>query len=139
VKEAAQGELVRPRVAYIAPAGVHMRVVPRLSDSKPSIGLDKHPVDTMHVPSVDVLMNSVAQVFKNRALGVIMTGMGSDGAAGMTAIFRKGGLTFGQDEASCAVYGRPRVCAQLGVLTHVLSLSDIPAYIIRATRRRRSA
>jgi two-component system chemotaxis response regulator CheB len=139
VKEAVQSELVRPGVAYIAPAGIHMRVVPRVSDSKPLIGLDKHPVDTMHVPSVDVLMNSVAQIFKNRALGVIMTGMGSDGAAGITAIFRKGGLTFGQDEASCAVYGMPRVCAQLGVLTHVLSLPDIPSHIIRATRRRRSA
>jgi two-component system chemotaxis response regulator CheB len=57
----------------------------------------------------------------------------------MTAIFRQGGLTFGQDEASCAVYGMPRVCARLGVLTHVLSLPDIPAYIIRATHRRRSA
>jgi two-component system chemotaxis response regulator CheB len=84
-------------------------------------------------------MTSVAQVFKNRALGVIITGMGSDGAAGMTAIFRKGGLTLGQDEASCAVYGMPRVCAQLGVLTHVLSLPDIPAYVIRATGRRRQA
>jgi two-component system, chemotaxis family, protein-glutamate methylesterase/glutaminase len=124
VKEAAQGELMRPGAAYIAPAGVHMRVVSGLSDSKPANGLDQHPVDAMHVPSVDVLMNSVAQVFKNRALGVIMTGMGSDGAAGMTAIFRKGGLTIGQDEASCAVYGMPRVCAQLGVLTHVLPLSD---------------
>jgi two-component system chemotaxis response regulator CheB len=96
VKEAAQGELIRPGAAYIAPAGVHMRVVSGLSDSKPAIGLDQHPVDAMHVPSVDVLMNSVAQVFKNRALGVIMTGMGSDGAAGMTAIFRKGGLRSGK-------------------------------------------
>jgi chemotaxis response regulator CheB len=109
------------------------------SDSKPAIGLDKYPEDAIPVPSVDVLMNSVAQVFKNHALGGIMTGMGWDGAAGMTAIFRQGGLTFGQDEASCAVYGMPRVCARLGVLTHVLSLPDIPAYIIRATHRRRSA
>jgi two-component system chemotaxis response regulator CheB len=125
--------------AYIAPAGVHMRVVPRLSDSKPAIGLDKYPEEAMHVPSVDVLMNSVAQVFKNRTLAVIMTAMGSDGGAGMAAIFRPGGLRFGQDEASCAVYGMPRICAQLGVLTHVLSLPDIPACIIRATRRRRRA
>jgi two-component system chemotaxis response regulator CheB len=65
--------------------------------------------------------------------------MVSDGAAGMAAIFGQGGLTFGQDEASCAVYGMPRVCAQLGVLAHVLSLPDIPAYIIRATRRRQRA
>jgi two-component system, chemotaxis family, protein-glutamate methylesterase/glutaminase len=88
---------------------------------------------------VAVLLGSVAEVFKRRALAVILTGMGSDGAAGVTAIFRQGGLTFGQDEASCAVYGMPRVCAQLGVLTHVLSLSDIPAHIIHATRRRRRA
>ena len=139
VKQAAQGELIRPGTAYIAPAGLHMRVVPSLSDPKPAIGLDKHPENAMHIPSVDVLMNSVAEVFKNRALAVIMTGMGSDGAAGMTAIFRQGGLTFGQDEASCAVYGMPRVCAQVGVLTHVLSRSDIPAHIIRATRCRRRA
>jgi two-component system chemotaxis response regulator CheB len=139
VKEAAQGELIRPGVAYVAPAGLHMRVVPRLSDPNPAIGLDNCPENAMHIPSVDVLMNSVAEVFKNRALAVIMTGMGSDGAAGMTAVFRQGGLTFGQDEASCAVYGMPRACAQRGVLTHVLSLSDIPAYIMLATRRRRRA
>ena len=139
VKEAAQGEPIFPRTAYIAPAGLHMRVVPRLSDSKPAIGLDKHPEDALHIPSVNVLMRSVAHVFKNRALGVIMTGMGSDGADGIAAIFRQGGLTIGQDEASCAVYGMPRACAQLGVLTHVLSLSDIPAHIIHATRRSRRA
>lgn len=68
-----------------------------------------------------------------------MTGMGSDGASGMTAIFRQGGITIGQDEASCAVYGMPRVCAHLGVLTRVLPLSDIPAHIVRASRWRRHA
>lgn len=139
VKEATQGELIRPATAYIAPAGLHMRVVTRLSDSKPAISLDKHPENAMHIPSADELMISVAQVFKNRAIGVIMTGMGADGAAGMTAIFREGGITIGQDEASCAVYGMPRVCAQLGVLTHVLSLSHIPVQIIDATLRRKPA
>jgi two-component system, chemotaxis family, protein-glutamate methylesterase/glutaminase len=139
VKEAAQGELIRPATAYIAPAGLHMRVVTRLSDSKPAISLDKRPENAMHIPSADELMISVAQVFKNRAIGVIMTGMGADGAAGMTAIFRAGGITIGQDEASCAVYGMPRVCAQLGVLTHVLSLSHIPVQIIKATRQRKRA
>jgi two-component system chemotaxis response regulator CheB len=84
-------------------------------------------------------MNSVALLFKNRAIGVIMTGMGSDGAAGMTRIFRQGGLTIGQDEASCAVYGMPRACAQLGVLTRVLPLMDIPTHIIRATQQLKHA
>jgi two-component system chemotaxis response regulator CheB len=84
-------------------------------------------------------MSSVAQVFRNRVIGVIMTGMGSDGSAGMSAIFRQGGLTMGQDEDSCAVYGMPRICAQLGVLTHVVPLSDIPGQIIYAARRLRRA
>ena len=137
VKEAAQGEPICPGTAYIAPAGFHMRVVPRISDSKPAISIEKDPADALHIPSIDVMMTSVAQVFGNRVIGVIMTGMGSDGSAGMGAIFRQGGLTIGQDEASCAVYGMPRVCAQLGVLTHVMPLSDIPAQIIHATRRRR--
>lgn len=139
VKIAAEGELIRPATAYIAPAGLHMRVVSRLSDSRPAISLDRYPHNAQHIPSVDELMNSVAQVFRDRAIGVIMTGMGSDGAAGMTAIFRQGGLTIGQDEPSCAVYGMPRACAQLGILTRVWSLSDIPAQIIRLTRRRRHA
>ena len=138
-KEADGGELIRPATVYIAPAGLHMRVVGRSSDSKPAISLHRHPEDALHIPSVDELMSSVALVFKNRAIGVIMTGMGSDGAAGMNTIFRQGGLTIGQDETSCAVYGMPKACAQLGILTQVLSLSDIPTQIMRATRHRRRA
>lgn len=139
VHEAVQRELIRPGVAYIAPAGLHMCVVPRVSDSKPIIALSGHPEDSIHIPSVDVLMKSVADVFKNRALGVIMTGMGSDGAEGMSAIYRHGGFTLGQDEASCAVYGMPRVCAEMGVLTRIVSLSGIPAQILRATLQRKRA
>jgi two-component system, chemotaxis family, protein-glutamate methylesterase/glutaminase len=139
VHEAAQRELIQPGVAYIAPAGSHMCVVPRVSDSKPIIALGPHPEDSIHIPSVDVLMKSVSDVFKNRALGVIMTGMGSDGAEGMSAIYRQGGFTLGQDEATCAVYGMPRVCAEIGVLTRVVSLSDIPAQILRATLQRKRA
>lgn len=86
-----------------------------------------------------LLMNSVAQVFEDRVIGVIMTGMGSDGAIGMASIFQQGGLTIGQDEASCTVYGMPRACAQLGILMRVAPLSDIPTHIMNATRRRRRA
>jgi two-component system chemotaxis response regulator CheB len=139
VREAVQNEIVRPGVAYLAPAGLHMRVVHRLCDSTPTISIDRHPDDAVHIPSVDVLMNSVAQVFSNRSIGVIMTGMGSDGAAGMSAIFHHGGITIGQDEASCTVYGMPRACAQLGILTHVLPLTDIVAEIVYVTGRRRPA
>jgi two-component system chemotaxis response regulator CheB len=113
--------------------------VGRLSDSRTIICLDTHPEDCPHTPSIDVLMKSVAETFGNLALGVIMTGMGSDGAQGMMAIHRSGGLTIGQDEASCIVYGMPRACAELGILSRVVPLSDMPAQILQATGYRRSA
>jgi two-component system chemotaxis response regulator CheB len=136
VREASHREVIHPGWAYIAPAGLHMHVVPRLSDSKPMITLDHRPKDAEHMPSVDVLMKCVAEVFTNRAVGVIMTGMGSDGVEGMAAIFHQGGLTLGQDQASCTVYGMPRACAERGVLARVVSLSDIPRRIVQAVSRR---
>ena len=138
VREATHGECIQPGVVYIAPAGVHMRVE-RLSDSRAIIFLDTHPEDYLHVPSVDVLMTSVAEAFRNLALGVIMTGMGSDGAAGMQAIYRQGGITIGQNEATCTVYGMPRACVELGILSSIAPLAQIPAQILQATRYRRRA
>jgi len=85
------------------------------------------------------MMKSVARNFGNSAMGVIMTGMGSDGAQGMKAIYREGGLTVGQDEASCIVYGMPRACAELGVLNRVVPLSGIPTQILEATNYRKRA
>jgi two-component system chemotaxis response regulator CheB len=84
-------------------------------------------------------MQSVASAFHSLALGIIMTGMGSDGAQGMSAIHRKGGFTLGQDEASCAVYGMPRACAERGILDRVVPLSRIPHEILQATRYRKSS
>jgi len=139
VREATHGELLQPATAYIAPAGLHMRVQRRRDDSRPMISLGLHPHDALHVPSVDVLMESVAAVYRNRAMGIIMTGMGSDGAEGMKAIHRAGGLTIGQDEATCTVYGMPRVCAELGILHRIVPLEEIPDQIIQATRRRKRA
>ncbi len=138
VREATHGEVVYPGVVYIAPSGIHM-TVERSSASRAAICLTSHPGNCPHTPSIDVLMQSVASTFKSLAMGVIMTGMGADGALGMKAIRREGGHTIGQDEASCAVYGMPRVCAELGVLQRVLSLSEIPRYIVQATRHYRLA
>jgi two-component system chemotaxis response regulator CheB len=138
VREATHGEPVQPGVVYIAPAGMHMTVV-RPSDSRAIICLGTHPEECLYVPSVDVLMKSVAEAFGNGALGVIMTGMGSDGVEGMQTIYRLGGLTIGQDEASCTVYSMPRACAELGVLSRVVPLLEIPAQILQATHYRRLA
>jgi two-component system chemotaxis response regulator CheB len=84
-------------------------------------------------------MESVAKFYGSRAMGVILTGMGSDGSQGMKAIHDAGGLTIGQDEATCTVYGMPRACAELGVLMRVVPLSEIPGEMLQAVRRRRPA
>lgn len=139
VHEAIEGEPLKGGVAYIAPAGIHMKVRPGAAGSKPTLHLDRQPRNALHVPSIDVLMKSVAQVFGNCAIGVIMTGMGSDGADGMAAIFQQGGLTIGQDEGTCAVYGMPRVCAKLGILDRIVPLSDLANQIICAMRHRKHA
>ncbi len=138
VREAAHHDLLEPGVVYIAPAGRHM-TVERSSDERIFVCLDTRPEDCLHIPSVDIMMKSVAAAFANLAMGVILTGMGSDGAEGMMAIHRQGGLTLGQDEASCTVYGMPRACAEAGALTRVVPLAQIPAQIAQATRSRKRA
>ena len=90
-----------------------------------------------HLPSVDVLFSSCAQHLGKNAVGVLLTGMGADGLLGMQAIVREGGLTVGQDEASCTVYGMPRSCAEAGgVLQRVVPLMQIPDQILQATHYR---
>ncbi len=139
VREASDGEALLPGVAYVAASGHHMRVTRRTSNSQIIICQDSRPRDTLYIPSADVLMESVVEVFGAHSLGVVLTGMGTDGAKGITAIYRCGGFTIGQDEASCAVYGMPRVCAQRGVLSRVAPLDDIVSEILRLTHRRKFA
>jgi two-component system, chemotaxis family, protein-glutamate methylesterase/glutaminase len=138
IGEAEHGEMVRAGVVYIAPAGCQM-TVDRLSGSRVTICLSDKPDNQLHVPSVDVMMQSVASAFHSSAMGVIMTGMGSDGAQGMSAIYGEGGFTLGQDEASCAVYGMPRACAEKGILNRIVPLARIPDEILAATRYRKSS
>jgi len=138
VCEASHGKAVRPGVVYFAPPGTHM-TVNRPTDSRIAICLAEKPEHQVHVPSADVLMQSVAFSFGSQAMGVIMTGMGSDGAQGMSAIHREGGFTVGQDEASCAVYGMPKVCAEMRILDKVVPLARIPHEILEATRYRKTS
>lgn len=131
VREATQSETIKPGVVYIAPAGVHITV--ERSGSRAIVCLSHEPANQLHTPSIDVMMQSVASAFQSQAMGIIMTGMGADGAQGMSAIHRAGGFTVGQDETSCAVYGMPRVCAEMGILDRVVSLAQIPNEISQAT------
>jgi two-component system, chemotaxis family, protein-glutamate methylesterase/glutaminase len=136
VREATHEEPIEPGVVYIAPAGQHM-TVHRRTASKAAIRLSHSPENMLHVPSVDVLMLSVAETFRANCLGVIMTGMGADGLQGMQAIAQAGGLTVGQDESTCTVYGMPRSCAETaGVLQRVVPLTQIPEQVLLAAHYR---
>jgi two-component system chemotaxis response regulator CheB len=138
IREASDRENVQPGVVYIAPAGSHI-MVERPTSSQTVIRLSDRPGNQAHIPSIDVMMQSVADAFGSLAMGIIMTGMGSDGARGMEAIHRAGGLTVGQDEMSCAVYGMPRVCAEMGILDRVVPLLQIPDEILQATGYRKTS
>jgi two-component system chemotaxis response regulator CheB len=135
VKEAEDGDILRPGRILIAPGDKHivverrpLGVVARLSDA---------PLENGHRPSADLLFASVAQAYGNRVMGVIMTGMGRDGARELGTIFREGGLTLGQDEASCIVYGMPKVAFELGHVGQQVPLSEMAATISRLARQYR--
>lgn len=137
VREGAEGHLVQPGEVVIAPAGSHM-TVSRAPNGGQVIHVGEEPAGTLHKPSVDVTMLSAAEAFGARAMGVILTGMGSDGARGMAAIRERGGITVGQDEATSVVYGMPRVCAERGILRRVVPLGAVSAEITAAARGGRS-
>lgn len=124
VKEAENGDVIEPGKVYLAPGGIHMKVK-RESLSTNRIVLDPNPSELLFVPSVDVMMSSVADEIQMNKLGVIMTGMGSDGLLGMSDLKKKGSVTIAQDEASCVVYGMPRVCVERGIIDHVHSLDKL--------------
>lgn len=108
VREAAEGDSVRAGQVLLAPGDRHLcfRQAGR-------VGLDKEPAQSLYRPSVDVLMHSGAEIYGQRALAVIMTGMGEDGASGIAALKESGGTIIAQDEATSAVYGMPRAVAHL--------------------------
>jgi two-component system chemotaxis response regulator CheB len=112
---------------YIAPGGSHLTVH---SAQRPYCRLvDADPVSG-HKPSVDVLFASVAKIAGSRAVGAILTGMGSDGARGLLEMRNKGCVTFAQDKDSCVVYGMPRAAVELGAAANVVSLGALAGRII---------
>ncbi len=129
VVEARDGDLVRAGVALLAPAGRHLSFV-RQSDGSVRAHLDLRPFDTQHRPSVDVLFRSAADVFGARVLGVVMTGMGSDGVLGAAHIKAQGGRIITEAESSCVVYGMPRAVAEAGLSDRTLALEDVAAALL---------
>ncbi len=129
VVEAADGMPLLPGLALVAPGDRHLRF--RRTAAGPVAVLADDPPVSGHRPSADVLFESAAAVFGSRAVGLVMTGMGSDGAEGLAALRRAGGRTLAQDAASCVVNGMPRAAALRGAVERVVPLDGLPAALVR--------
>ena len=133
VRQAVTGDILRPGLALVAPGDYHLLL--RKSGSGFVVELQQGPPVCYQRPSVDVMFASVAQVAGARAVGVLLTGMGADGAKGMLAMKRAGAKTIAQDEASCVVYGMPREAVRLDAVDAVASLGEIPKILAEAAGR----
>ncbi|MEE3502562.1 chemotaxis response regulator protein-glutamate methylesterase [Acidiphilium acidophilum] len=130
VAEAEDGMPVLSGHVYLAPGSAHLEIV---HPGKPRCRLHEGERVSGHRPSVDVLFGSVARVAGARSLGVILTGMGRDGAQGLLDMRRAGAETIGQDEASCIVYGMPKVAFEIGAVARQLPLGKLADHILRRT------
>jgi two-component system chemotaxis response regulator CheB len=131
VKEATNGELAEPGCVYIAPGGRQMKVKPA-ADGFVVIQITDDPAENHCRPAVDYLFRSVALHLPGAAIGIILTGMGSDGAQGLKMMRRTGCHTLAQDEASSIVYGMPRAAVAADAVDEVVPLSEIPSALSRA-------
>ena len=134
VREARNGDRVTPGLALVAPGGKHMELKRNGAGYVAQVR-DGEPVNR-HKPSVDVLFRSVAQSAGASALGIIMTGMGDDGARAMKEMHDTGATTIAQDQASCIVFGMPMEAIKIGGVDHILPLDQIPAAIMNYDKGR---
>lgn len=137
VKEAADGDLVEPNRVLVAPGGRHLTLSGRAGRARASLSSPDEPPVSGHRPSVDALFRSVARIYGAAAVGVIMTGMGRDGADGCRAILEAGGTTLGQDEATSVVYGMNKAAFLEGSVRLQFALDDLPD-LIRAVSTART-
>ena len=133
VREARNNDRVMPGLALIAPGGKHM--VLKRSGAFYQVEVVDGPQVNRHRPSVDVLFRSVARFAGKNAVGIIMTGMGDDGARGLKELHQTGARTYAQDEASCVVFGMPKEAIKLGAVDHTIPLSDIAQVIVNYSGR----
>jgi len=132
VKEAAIQDFARPNTALIAPGDLHMKAVNRNG----KLMLQCFAGEKLHGvrPAADILLDSMAEMMGPNVIGIVLTGMGADGAKGMFKLKHKGATIIGQDEASCVVYGMPKAAADLGVVDFQLPLNEIAGKICELTR-----
>ncbi|WP_304244450.1 CheB methylesterase domain-containing protein, partial [Gracilinema caldarium] len=131
VKEGEHEEILQAGTVYIAPGGYHMEIERRGA----SVFINLNQKERVHFqrPAVDVLFHSVAREVGKNALGILLTGMGRDGAEGLLAMKKAGAQTIAQDEASSIVWGMPRAAIELGAAGKVVSLDQVPGEIISFT------
>jgi two-component system, chemotaxis family, protein-glutamate methylesterase/glutaminase len=133
VKEAQDKELLRPGTVYIAPGGKHMAI--RNYNGNFGIAVFDGELVNRHRPSVNVLFNSVAELKGKNALGVILTGMGDDGASGLLAMHQRGAFTIAQDEASSVIYGMPHKALIAGGVSEIMPLDQIALVVCEKLSR----
>ena len=124
VKEAHDGDQLTAGTAYIAPGNKHLKVA-RVGNNGVTV-LSSSPLVNGHRPSADVLFNSVSEAYGADSVGIIMTGMGEDGARGLGSLMASGAYTIAQNEETCVVYGMPRAAIEMGHVREIISLDDIP-------------
>lgn len=127
VIEAQGGEKLEPNVCYIAKGGLHLKF--RQQGSDVYTYLEETPTNYYNIPAVDVMVDSIVKIFGKDCLGVIMTGMGSDGMNSFKALHDMGGIVIAQDEPSCVVYGMPRAVVDAGASSEIIPLDDIASRI----------
>jgi two-component system chemotaxis response regulator CheB len=131
IKEAVHGESIEPNIAYIAPGGKHMKIEAGSDGKNRVIKITDDPPENSCKPSVDYLFRSVADHYVGRATGVIMTGMGSDGTKGLQQMKESGATIIAQNEATCVVYGMPKIPIESGLADIVAPLNHIASEIIK--------
>jgi two-component system chemotaxis response regulator CheB len=129
VEEAKNGDAVLPGHALIAPGNYHTLL--KRSGARYFVEVQEGPLVNRHRPSVDVLFRSTAKYAGANAIGVIMTGMGDDGARGLLEMKNAGAKTIAQDENSCIVFGMPKEAIKLGAVDKILSLENIAPFILK--------
>ncbi|WP_031385588.1 protein-glutamate methylesterase/protein-glutamine glutaminase [Desulfonatronum thiodismutans] len=133
VKEAEAGDRVQAGVAFVAPGGQHLSIDQKVS--RIDLLVSPEPKEALYKPSANVLIASVAQGVGKRGVGVILTGMGSDGLEGIRQLKQKNGYILAQDDASCVVYGMPKAIVDAGLADEVLDIDDIAQGIMNALYR----
>ena len=133
VREAKDGDAVSPGVALLAPGNRHM--VLRRSGSSYHVNVKDGPRINRHRPSVDILFRSVAETAGRNAVGVLLTGMGGDGAKGLLLMKKEGASTIAQDEASSVIFGMPKVAIKLGAADEVLDIERISGRVLELCRK----